>query len=525
MTQPSINDTIVQIINSELAKSSGTFTHTGNYTVHGTVNADTIYVKNLISDQGGIAGPAGPKGEQGPQGLQGPQGPQGIPGPAGPAAPVTEAAAGAWTGNTESEIIGKGFSWAWNSGVTHLMYRSGGKIWTNGHFDTGSGGTYNIDNIQVLNTSSLGSTITNSSLTTLGNLESLTVDGDVSIGEFANFNVLSNRLGLGTDEPSASINIIDNNVSIVIGSPAPGLATFGAESNNDVAIVTDNIARITIKNNGVVNIGDPVFGGGALNVYGTLFATSIQTDNRIDRTHPLQFNANSGGSIYGLGLVWSGTGTTRQLVMMNNPDRLWTTESFEIGPDQCYYIDGKPVIGGGRLGPTIVNSSLTSVGSLQNLTVTGKTTLLDDIDASGVTLNIENIVLNDGVNNLSIGTNHINSNNSINITTALTNIISGNDGQINIGDIRIQSKPVKVFGPLSININNPDPTVNFAVEGDVSIGGKRFTTGVKAPATGTHMIGDICYNTQPKVGSYVGWICTVAGSPGQWFPFGAIDNQ
>jgi hypothetical protein len=518
MTQPSLNDSILQLINTELANSSGTFTHTGNYTVHGTVNADTIYVKNLITDHGGIIGPQGPAGPLGPQGLQGPQGPQGVPGPKGDPGPITDAAAGLWSGNTESDINGKGFSWAWANGVTHLMYRTGGKVWTNGHFDTGSGGTYSIDDIQVLSSTALGPTVTSSNLTSLGNLESLIVDGNATISDFAHFNGVNNRLGLGTDEPSASINIIDNNVSIVIGSPAPGLATFGAESNNDVAIVTDNIARITVKSNGTVNIGDPVFGGGSLNVYGTLFATSIQTDNRIDRAHPLQFTASSGSSIYGLGLVWAGSGSTKQLVMMNNPERLWTTESFDIGPDQCYYIDGHPVLGGGRLGPTITNSSLTSLGNLQNLTVSGPATFLEGI-------NVNNVILNDGVNSLTVSNTQINANKAINLTVALTNVVSGNDGQINIGDIRLQSRPVKIFGPLSVNINNPDPTLQFAVDGDVSIGGKKFTNGISAPKKGTFMVGDICYNTQPKAGGYVGWICTVAGSPGEWFPFGAIDNQ
>jgi len=522
MAQLSIQDGILQLINLELANSTGTFTHTGIYNINGTLNVDTINAKNLITDQGGLVGP---KGDQGIPGPQGEPGPQGIPGPQGEPGPASNVSTGIWEGSAESDINGKGLSWSWDNGTAHLMYRSGGKIWTNGHYDTGPGSTYNIDGIQVLSLTELGSTITSSNLASLGNLESLTVDGDVAIGEFAHFNTISNRLGLGTSEPSASINIIDNNVSIVIGSPVPGLATFGAESNNDVAIVTDNLARITVKNNGVVNIGDPVYGGGALNVYGTLFATTVQTDIRIDRNHPLQFSANPDQSIYGLGLVWSGTGYTRQLVMMNGPDRLWTTESFDLGPEQCYYIDGKPVISGGALGPTVVNSNLTTLGSLQNLTVSGPAKFLDSITALESDLLVKNIVLNDGVNSLTISNTQINSNNNINITSALTTIINGNSNQISIGDTRLQTRPVKVFGPLSVNINNPDPTVNFAVQGDVSIGGKRFTNGTSAPITGTFMVGDICYNTQPGVGSYVGWICTVSGTPGQWFPFGAIVNQ
>jgi len=42
------------------------------------------------------------------------------------------------------------------------------------------------------------------------------------------------------------------------------------------------------------------------------------------------------------------------------------------------------------------------------------------------------------------------------------------------------------------------------------------------PVTGTWRITDIVYNSTPATGEYVGWVCTVAGSPGTWKPFGLI---
>lgn len=41
---------------------------------------------------------------------------------------------------------------------------------------------------------------------------------------------------------------------------------------------------------------------------------------------------------------------------------------------------------------------------------------------------------------------------------------------------------------------------------------------------GAATVGNIVYNTQPSPGGYVGWVCTVAGNPGTWKPFGAISN-
>lgn len=43
-----------------------------------------------------------------------------------------------------------------------------------------------------------------------------------------------------------------------------------------------------------------------------------------------------------------------------------------------------------------------------------------------------------------------------------------------------------------------------------------------APVDGTWRVGDIVYNGDPATTEYVGWVCTVAGTPGTWLGFGAI---
>lgn len=45
---------------------------------------------------------------------------------------------------------------------------------------------------------------------------------------------------------------------------------------------------------------------------------------------------------------------------------------------------------------------------------------------------------------------------------------------------------------------------------------------VSAPTTGTWSRGSILYNTAPRPGGHVGWICISAGRPGTWKPFGTI---
>jgi hypothetical protein len=75
---------------------------------------------------------------------------------------------------------------------------------------------------------------------------------------------------------------------------------------------------------------------------------------------------------------------------------------------------------------------------------------------------------------------------------------------------------------LSVNVNNPDPELQFAVAGNIGFGGRKFITGASAPEQGNYNVGDICWSDVPQIGGNVGWICCVAGSPGMWFKFGMI---
>lgn len=43
-----------------------------------------------------------------------------------------------------------------------------------------------------------------------------------------------------------------------------------------------------------------------------------------------------------------------------------------------------------------------------------------------------------------------------------------------------------------------------------------------APTTGAHTVGEIVLNSAPASAGYIGWVCTVAGTPGTWQTFGLI---
>jgi hypothetical protein len=483
------DDGSIAVSNLALQNTSGNVTHTGflevtgnlqvdsNIVVTGTITAGVINAQQLVTPNGSLA------------------------------------SFGQWVYNAEDELIGKGFNWTWGGGSVQLLYRTGGKLWTNANIDLAPNAGLSVDGIPVLNQTSLGPTVSQSNLTKVGTLQSLNVSGNVSISDLVLFDTTSNRIGIGTDEPNTTFSIIENGVEFGLNSPAIGLATVGSYSSHDFAIVSDNIARITVKATGEVNIGSAASGNAVLNVYGTINATNIVADNRIERTAPLQFQSTSASSIYGLGLEWNDSVTSRQFIMMAGPDRLWSTESIDLGPNQSYYLNGMVALSAGTLGNTIINSSLQSVGILQNLTVSGDTTL-GVVTTNNITLNGEtpSIITSTGIA----------AEGSISLTVQQQKTFYSDSTQINVGDVSLQTKPVKVFGPLSVNINNPDPSLQFSVNGDVSIGGKRFTNGSQAPTEGVFNIGDMCWNTNPTPTGYVGWICITAGTPGQWAPFGLI---
>jgi len=51
---------------------------------------------------------------------------------------------------------------------------------------------------------------------------------------------------------------------------------------------------------------------------------------------------------------------------------------------------------------------------------------------------------------------------------------------------------------------------------------KRDYAASAAPAAGTWVVGDIVWNSEPASTEAIGWVCTVAGTPGTWKAFGTI---
>jgi hypothetical protein len=403
--------------------------------------------------------------------------------------------------------------------TTQQFISRNGALLTNNSLNLTAENDYRIDDVPVISTKALGVTVTTSNLKQLGTLNALSVSGDTVLGDFAFFNTTFNRLGLGTDEPSASISIIDNNVEIGLGSPDYDHAEFGTYSNHTLTIVTDGLPRIAIKGTGGIDINSDV------TVNGTLTVSNLISDTRVTKTAPVDFLPNTETGIYGLGLTWSAVDYQRQFIMRSGPDRIWSTNSIDLEKDQAYYINGRAILNETTLGSGVTQSNLITVGALQELTVTGPAVFQNSITATNADLAVKTLLVSSPeLGDLFIDSGSISSNCDLYIRRKQNDILGASAAGIQIGN-HVERVPVKVINQLSVNVNNPDPRFDLEVAGNVKFNGKKFIHGLDAPTQGDFTQGDICWNTNPRENSYVGWVCIVSGAPGEWCPFGGIGHQ
>lgn len=96
-----------------------------------------------------------------------------------------------------------------------------------------------------------------------------------------------------------------------------------------------------------------------------------------------------------------------------------------------------------------------------------------------------------------------------NLTGSLENLSTGN---------------VELYGSAAkIQANDTSGNPLFSCSSTSRTNGYREETfGTAAPISGYHRAGDICWNTAPSSGGYIGWTCSVTGTPGTWKTFGSV---
>lgn len=115
---------------------------------------------------------------------------------------------------------------------------------------------YFIGNIKVLDSKGLGPEITKSNLKEVGRLKGLFVDGSVTINEYLFYNGASDRLGIGTEEPHATLSVAEDAIEVMLGTTEQLHGMVGTFASTDFDIVTDNTPRISVKANGNIDLGN-----------------------------------------------------------------------------------------------------------------------------------------------------------------------------------------------------------------------------------------------------------------------------
>lgn len=111
-----------------------------------------------------------------------------------------------------------------------------------------------IDNIPALSATSLGEMVEHSNLRTVGVLENLTTVGDLNIDEgFVTWDSGSMRFSIGNEVPNGQLSVASNEAEFIV-DPFFDVVKVGTYTTSDLEIVTDDTARISIKKTGGVNV-------------------------------------------------------------------------------------------------------------------------------------------------------------------------------------------------------------------------------------------------------------------------------
>jgi len=145
------------------------------------------------------------------------------------------------------------------------------------------------------------------------------------------------------------------------------------ESKKPILLVRDN--GIHVDHMYVKKIENNLNITGDLNVQGEIYAAKLHVDEvsadiRNERTSPLEFKGEDKSPI-GKGIIWTGGSHTKQLILQDKPERLWSSEDFDLHREKSYMIGGENVISETSLGTGITKSNLKSLGTLNSLDVAG----------------------------------------------------------------------------------------------------------------------------------------------------------
>ena len=132
--------------------------------------------------------------------------------------------------------------------IAGLVQQVSEQIQTNGiEFDQ-----VTVGGERLINGNRLSGAIINSSLQTLGTLNTLSVLGEAHINK--TFSVVNRRVGVNTAEPEMALSVWDEEVSIIIGKNQANQAYIGTSRDQGIAIGVNRIPQIEIDADGLTRV-------------------------------------------------------------------------------------------------------------------------------------------------------------------------------------------------------------------------------------------------------------------------------
>ena len=162
-------------------------------------------------------------------------------------------------------VQNKGIVWTGES-ITRQLTMQGDRLFSSQTIDVNKGQSYKIGNRVVIDSQSLGPEIKNSSLTSVGTLNSLAVDGAVVIDNFIYYDVDTMRLGIGHDSPNGALSIGSLEHEFVVDHNDVGTFSVGTWTTSELKVITDNTCRIHIEPTGAITMHNKVSVQGKLGI-------------------------------------------------------------------------------------------------------------------------------------------------------------------------------------------------------------------------------------------------------------------
>jgi len=441
-------------------------------------------------------------------------------------------------GDALQALDGKGLLFSQPDFTHQFIFKTDSqRLFSTENIDLYRGKKYQINGVAVIEEGRLSDSIVHSNLTSVGTLTSLRVENGAQFGQTLFVNDSYGRVSVNTEEMHGALTVYEGGATIIIGGDeGTGAGKIGTWGPNRLSIVTDNTERIAIQGNQVefgnsksknsdVKVNGSVVITNDLRIDGTLRVANLIADTRIQRSSNLEFISNETESVYGKGIQWKGEGYTRSFALAPNFDRFVSSENIDLINNRAYYINKVKVIDHQSLGDGIKTSSLTRVGTLEELNVAGGFTVENHIEIKGNNVSVfRPFSIKDVTGDLTFTGNSLTTTSKDFALVADTDKIISIDnlGNIALGDRQRTDRIINAYGKLSINVTNPDPEVDLQVNGMIMVGGKKFINASQAPSTGVWTKGDIAWNSQPEDTGFIGWVCITGGRPGVWKPFGYI---